>query len=157
MKLIEFFPDKRCDVVLSDEYNRMMTMEFERLRDFLVLHYCATERDDTDFWNYCRTMSKPDGLDHKMDLFRNTGHVVQYTEGLFLKASWLAVYLGQGVEPDNYDLEKLSQYFASMHSHIAKTAQSLPSHEQSVAKHCAATHGDQYQPPPATLNLYGRR
>ncbi|WP_086930470.1 tryptophan halogenase family protein [Agarilytica rhodophyticola] len=164
MKLIEFFPDKRCDSVLRDEYNRMMTLEFERLRDFLVLHYCATERDDTEFWRYCKNMSKPDGLDHKINLFRKTGYVSPYTEGLFLKASWLAVYLGQGIVPENYDprvedfdLEKLANYLASMQTHIAQAAQSLPAHAKSIAKHCATENHGSYQPPPATLNLYGRR
>ena len=163
MKLMEFFPDKHCDSALSDEYNRMMSLEFERLRDFLVLHYTATERDDSEFWNYCRQMEKPEGLEHKMALFRERGHVVQYTEGLFLKASWLAVYLGQGFEPEYYDWaadnqspEKIAEHLRGMKGIIARTAHQMPSHSQSLAKHCDIHLGRQTPPPPASMSLYGR-
>lgn len=163
MKLMEFFPNKHCDTSLSDEYNRMMSLEFERLRDFLVLHYTATERDDSEFWNYCRTMKKPAGLEHKMALFRERGHVVQYTEGLFLKASWLAVYLGQRVEPEYYDWavdtqtpEKIASHLGSMKSMIIQAAKNMPSHAESLAKHCDIHIGGQTPPPPASMSLYGR-
>ena len=79
-------------------------MEYDRVRDFLILHYHATERDDAPIWNYCRTMSIPDSLAHKMELFRERARVVTYKDGLFLEPSWLAVYLGQRVMPRGYDL-----------------------------------------------------
>lgn len=163
MKLMEFFPSKRCEASLANEYNRMMSLEFERLRDFLVLHYTATERDDSEFWNYCRTMQKPDGLEHKMRLFRDRGQVVQYTEGLFLQASWLAVYLGQRVEPEQYDWaidaqspEKIANHLKRMKSVIAKAARDVPDHTQSLARHCDVHVGINTPPPPASMSLYGR-
>lgn len=161
MKLLEFFPDKSCDEVKSTEYNRMMSLEFERLRDFLVLHYNATRRNDTDFWNDVRTMKLPDGLHHKMSLFKERGHVVQYTEGLFLKASWLAVYLGQGVIPSHYDWnvdsqpqDKVDNFFKQLKSNISCAAAGMNDHAISLAKHCDISLSQ--TPPPASMRLYGR-
>ena len=74
-------------------------MEYDRVRDFLILHFHATERDDSEFWNHVRTMQVPDTLAEKMALWRETGRIEKYSDGLFYDASWIAVYLGQGVMP----------------------------------------------------------
>jgi tryptophan halogenase len=101
--LVELFPTLDWDPADSDEFNRLMAVEYERVRDFLVLHYHATERADTPFWDYCRTMEPPDSLAYKMELWTKRGVVVKYREGLFLDASWIAVYLGQRIVPERYD------------------------------------------------------
>jgi tryptophan 7-halogenase len=143
--LIELFPDCRCDPVLSDEYNRLMDLEFERIRDFLILHYHANQRDDSALWNYCRTMAIPDSLQHKIQLFRERGHIVGYKDGLFLEPSWLAVYLGQGIVPRSYDpladgldVEFVSRQFAGMHAVIRRTAESVTTHADFIRQHLAA-------------------
>lgn len=102
-RLLDLFPDKSWDPMLAAEYNRLMDLEYERVRDFLILHYHATERDDTPFWNYVRNMPIPDSLSHKMATFRERGVVVNYRDGMFLDASWIAVYLGQRIIPLNGD------------------------------------------------------
>ena len=102
--LVELFPDKDISPVDRDEFNRLIDLEYDRVRDFLILHYHATERADTPYWNYCRTMEIPDSLAEKMELFRRRGRVVKYREGVFLDASWVAVYLGQRVIPEGHDL-----------------------------------------------------
>ncbi|GAB5379296.1 MAG: tryptophan 7-halogenase [Aliiglaciecola sp.] len=162
MKLLDFFPNKHCDSVRVDEYNRMMQLEFERLRDFLVLHYHATQRDDSEFWNYVRTMQLPPGLDHKINLFKERGRVVQYTEGLFLKASWLAVYFGQGIIPKHYDwqldalpIEQIKRRLDEVKSQVSLASAQMPMHAESLAKHCDLETGWQTPPPPANLSLYG--
>lgn len=102
--LIELFPqDGRIDPRDRDEFNRLVDMEYDRVRDFLILHYHATERDDSDFWNHVRTMRVPDSLADKLELWRRTGRIEKYSDGLFYDASWIAVYLGQGMVPDGYD------------------------------------------------------
>ncbi|HEX8263189.1 MAG TPA: tryptophan halogenase family protein [Allosphingosinicella sp.] len=101
--LIDLLPDRGWDPLDAEEFNRVMALEYERVRDFLILHYCATERDDTPFWNHCRTMELPDSLSYKMELFRERGYVVNYREGMFLEPSWIAVYLGQNVTPRRFD------------------------------------------------------
>jgi tryptophan halogenase len=101
--LIETFPDRDFDPVDEADYNRAMRNEFERIRDFLVLHYHATHRDDSPFWDYCRTMPIPESLRYKMELYKSRGKTVAYKEGLFLEPSWVAVYTGQEIIPDAYD------------------------------------------------------
>ncbi len=102
-RLLDLFPDRSWDPMAATEYNRLMDLEYERVRDFLILHYHATERTDTAFWNYVRTMPIPDSLAHKLETFRARGVVVNYRDGMFLDASWIAVYLGQRVIPQAGD------------------------------------------------------
>lgn len=102
-KLLEHFPQTTELSDDAEEYNRLMDLEFERIRDFLILHYHATERDDSEFWTHVRTMTVPDSLTEKLELFRKRGRVVRYDHGLFLPPSWVAVLLGQRVLPDQYD------------------------------------------------------
>jgi tryptophan halogenase len=102
--LVELFPDGAAiDPRDRDEFNRLVDMEYDRIRDFLILHYHATTRDDSPFWDHVRTMRVPDTLEGKLELWRETGRVEKYSQGLFYNASWVAVYLGQGVRPDRYD------------------------------------------------------
>jgi len=75
-----------------------MSLLFEQVRDFIILHYCATEREDTPFWTYCKNMSLPETLVHKMDLFKESGRIFRYEDELFAKASWSAVFFGQNID-----------------------------------------------------------
>ncbi|MFM6931879.1 MAG: tryptophan halogenase family protein, partial [Novosphingobium sp.] len=102
-KLIALFPDKDFDPATIAEFNRISTIETERIRDFIILHYKATERDDTPFWNYCRTMDVPDTLQRKMDLWMANGRIFREDEELFAEESWIQVFLGQGMIPRGYD------------------------------------------------------
>ena len=102
--LVELFPEREISPIDRDEFNRLIDMEYDRIRDFLILHYHATTRSGMEFWDYVRTMPIPDTLADKLELFRRRGRVVKYREGVFLDASWIAVYLGQGVVPEGHDL-----------------------------------------------------
>ncbi len=101
--LIELFPDGRTSTADRDEFNRVIDLEYDRIRDFLILHYHATTRSDSPFWDYVRTMPIPDSLSEKLELWRRRGRVVKYREGVFLDASWIAVYMGQGIVPQGWD------------------------------------------------------
>ena len=102
--LIELFPeDGRIADADRTEFNRLVDMEYDRVRDFLILHYHATTRDDSDFWNHVRTMTVPDSLAEKMELWRKAGRIERYSDGLFYDASWIAVYVGQGWLPERHD------------------------------------------------------
>ncbi|WP_062059777.1 tryptophan halogenase family protein [Cellvibrio sp. OA-2007] len=160
MKLIEFFPDKKFDLAGVDEFNRLMDMEYLRVRDFLILHYHATQRNDAPFWDYCRNMSIPDELAHKMALFRERGHVVEYQGGLFLEPSWVAVYLGQGVVPSAYDPRvnwmtnsQLEKTMLEIEALIDRAAMQMPAHHVFLEQHQAKTNGR----PRALMSLYGGR
>ncbi|MBX3564056.1 MAG: tryptophan 7-halogenase [Sphingomonas sp.] len=144
-RLLDFFPTGEWDPLDAEEFNRVMVLEYERVRDFLILHYNATERDDSDFWNYCRTMDLPESLKYKIDLFRERGVVVNYRDGMFLEPSWLAVYLGQNVMPRAHDplSERLSDAdliaaMADLRARYAAAAVAMPTHEALLAGMAAA-------------------
>lgn len=139
-KLLELFPQTDEFTPETKEYNRLMDLEFERVRDFLILHYVATARDDSPFWNHARTMPIPDSLAAKLDLFRRRGRTVRYDHGLFLPPSWIAVMLGQGIVPEQYDtrIEQMDQadiasHLAHMRTQISDAVEKMVSHADYLA------------------------
>jgi len=140
--LIELFPDRNFDAVNLDEYNRVMDLEFERVRDFIVLHYHATERDDTPLWNYVRNMPIPDSLAYKMELFRERGVVVNYRVGLFYEPSWVAVYVGQRILPKRFDpllddtpLDELRRHTGALRAAVQAGAKAMPTQADFISRH----------------------
>jgi tryptophan 7-halogenase len=138
--LIELFPDAgqggiRIDPRDRDEFNRLVDMEYDRVRDFLILHYHATARDDSEFWNHVRTMQVPDSLAGKMELWRRAGRVEKYSDGLFYDASWIAVYVGQGLLPERHDPRsalvdpaRVSAALERLHEAIKREVTAMPDH-----------------------------
>jgi tryptophan halogenase len=144
-RFISLFPDASLPEVVREEYNRHMRREFEQVRDFIVLHYCATERDDTPFWNYCRNMSIPDSLRHKIELFREAGRVFRFEDELFARSSWVAVFLGQNIVPRRGDPivahlppGEVRQSLDSMHAAMLAAAQAMPRHAEFIQRYCPA-------------------
>jgi tryptophan halogenase len=140
-KLLELLPLHGSDPLDAAEYNRSLNLEYERIRDFLILHYCATQRDDTAFWDHCRTMSLPASLEEKIALFRERGVVAPYRHGMFLEPSWLAVYLGQRIVPERYDRRSDAIAASDLRAHLAgvenacrMAAQSLPKQRDYLAQ-----------------------
>jgi tryptophan 7-halogenase len=101
--LIDHFPDTSFDPVNIAHYNDQLIEEFDRVRDFIVLHYCATERSDSPLWQQCRSMSIPDSLAARMDMYRRTGRIFQQRHELFSDLSWFFVLDGMGLAPRDYD------------------------------------------------------
>ena len=140
-QLIALFPvGGRIADADRDEFNRMVDLEYDRIRDFLILHYHATQRDDSPFWRDMRTMRIPDSLAEKMALFRETGRVAHYTQGLFFEPSWLAVYLGQGIVPQQWDQRadaveaaELGPALDRLRAQIIGTVDAMPSHDAALA------------------------
>ncbi|HEX8420530.1 MAG TPA: tryptophan halogenase family protein [Sphingomonas sp.] len=101
-RLMTLFPTRDFDQVEIDRFNEESVQDYIDIRDFLVLHYKATERDDTPFWDYCRTLEPPAGLAHKLAMFERNGRIFREGNELFTETSWLSVMVGQGVEPRGY-------------------------------------------------------
>jgi tryptophan halogenase len=144
-RFISLFPDATLPDVVRDEYNRHMRTEFEQVRDFIILHFSATERDDTPFWNHCRTMSIPDTLRLKIELFRTAARVFRYEEELFAKPSWVAVMIGQNIVPRQHDPIVASLPHAMVHESLesmrvamAQAAGAMPTHEEFIRRYCAS-------------------
>ncbi|HEY4115157.1 MAG TPA: tryptophan halogenase family protein [Rhizomicrobium sp.] len=144
-KLLAFFPDRNFAPVNETEYNRLSRLQWEQIRDFIVLHYKATERNDTPFWDHCRTMEIPETLQTKIDLFRTAGRVFRYSDELFSDTSWVSVMLGQGIEPatydpvvDSVDPDLAARNMSGLRAIIRKTAEAMPPQSLYIAKNCAA-------------------
>lgn len=102
--LIELFPTQSSETSDADEYNRRMDLNFDRVRDFLLLHYVATQRDDTEMWRYFRDMALPDTLQEKIEAWHSRGYLLKYEQGVFLPPSWVAVMIGQNLMPKSCDV-----------------------------------------------------
>ncbi|HZX29570.1 MAG TPA: tryptophan halogenase family protein [Telluria sp.] len=144
-RLIHFFPTRAFDQADIDAYNAQTDYEYERIRDFIILHYKQTERTDTPFWNYCRNMEVPETLRRKMDLFRTHGRLFREGEELFTEVSWLQVMHGQGLRPHGYhpvvdqrSEEEIGSLLSNVANVIRKCVEVMPTHEEFIAAHCAA-------------------
>ena len=144
-KLIGMFPGRDFAQVDIDKYNQQSINEIERIRDFVILHYKATEREDSPFWRYCNAMSIPDSLAEKIALFRANGRLYREHDELFSETSWLAVMLGQRIVPDayhplvdGYPIEPLFQYLDQTRQVIRRAAAAMPTHEAFIRQHCQA-------------------
>jgi tryptophan halogenase len=142
-RIATFFPDRTFNQADIDEFNRQADFEFERIRDFLILHYKATTRDDTPFWNYVRTMPIPDSLQAKIDLFENNGRVFREANEMFSEISWVEVMLGQHVIPKSYhplvdalDKQKIVDFMSGIEATMKRCVEVMPSHAQFVNDNC---------------------
>ena len=127
------------------EFNDQQLTDMIQVRDFLILHYKATDRRDSAFWRQCATMDIPDSLTQKMELFRETGRVFRKNDELFVENSWVQVMLGQGILPQAFHPvakkmsdEELSKFLEMLRTNVARTVQGLPAHHAYVAQFCGA-------------------
>lgn len=144
-RIVNFFPRAGFDVADVAEYNRQTLVEYEHIRDFLVLHYKVTKRNDSDFWNYCRSMAIPDTLQRKIDLFSSNGRIYREKDELFTEMSWLQVMIGQGIVPRGYhpfaDLRpeaEVQAYLMNVEAVIAKCVNAMPTQTEFIKTHCQA-------------------
>ncbi|AWL05235.1 tryptophan halogenase family protein [Massilia oculi] len=144
VRLMQMFPTAGIAPSDVEEYNRQAALEVEHIRDFIILHYKVTNRGDTPYWREARDMTVPASLQHRIDLFRETGRVFRVPNELFAENSWIQVMLGQGITPlqhhQSADLmgdEELAHFLGSIKATVDKTVSQLPSHQQYVARYCA--------------------
>lgn len=142
-RFLALFPGQQPNPVSVAEYNRLTRIEFERVRDFIILHYHANSRDDSDLWRYVRTMATPDEFAYKLEQFRAAGNIVSDGLELFQNPSWLAVFIGQDVIPDRYaplvDLRPPAEsagYLKSLRRTMQQAASVMATHEDFIAAHC---------------------
>lgn len=145
LRLLDMFPDRGFDPVLVERYNRAVDFEYDRIRDFLILHYKATERDDSPFWNHCREMPIPDTLQDNIDLFRNSGRFYRSGEEFFALQSWVQVMLGQRIYPRSYHPmvdqmpeEDVFRFVDHVRQVVSACVQAMPPHQAFIDRHCKA-------------------
>jgi tryptophan halogenase len=139
-RLIKLFPHHGISDALASEFNKQSVIEIEHIRDFIILHYKLTEREDSAFWRQCMQMDIPDSLNHKLNLFKQTGKVMREDDELFAEIAWQQVMIGQGLMPDDYSTivdsltnEQLSDLFISLKTLINSTVEKLPTHKEFLA------------------------
>lgn len=142
-KFLGLFPRKVGFEAEMARFNKLTDYEFQGIRDFLILHYKATVRDDSEFWNYCRTMEIPDSLQDKLELYQSSSGLYRDNNELFSEASWLAVMHGQGLRAKGYNpvvdtmpVDELEKMLLDMRQVIQKCAEAMPLHEEFIYKHC---------------------
>jgi tryptophan halogenase len=148
-RLLSLFPGAGIHQATIDEYNRQCGLEFARVRDFIILHYMANERTDSEFWVSCRNMSAPDDLVRKIELFRASGVIYREQEDLFAETSWLQVMYGQGIDPaghhpiaDQLAPPKLEAFLSDVGAVIERATSAMPTQAEFIAAHCAAPRVD---------------
>jgi tryptophan halogenase len=144
-KLVALFPSRDMNEAVQSEYNRLIHDDFTHIRDFLMLHYVATRRDDSPLWDYVREMELPDSLAHKMELLTGSGRFFKYDAELFDVTSWLAVAAGQGFEPSGYNPlvhgltdDNITKSLKNMRDVIDKAVTVMPPHIDFVNRFCKA-------------------
>ncbi len=143
--LLQLFPDRDIDPRLRAAFNRLVDIEYDRVRDFLILHYHANARDGA-LWEHTRTMAVPDTLNERLDQFRHRGLMRKYKDGLFSPASWLAVYTGQDLLPEGYDrlsdaipFLELKAWMDDLEQRIRLNVEEMPDHDAFIRGYCAAS------------------
>jgi len=144
-RLVDFFPDRGFNEVERSEYNRQSRFEYERIRDFIVLHYKLNQRTDSAYWTECANMAIPETLQQKMDLYRASGRVVRVDNELFSEVGWTQVFEGQNLPVERYhplvDVQseaEIAEYLDSVRGVIAKCVDVMPTHDEYIKRHCAA-------------------
>ncbi len=144
-RFMTHFPSKNINMYDVDAFNARTVLEYERVRDFLVLHYTATERDDTEFWRHCHTIEKPAHLLQKIHQFQGSGRIFDAHLDLFSTPSWLAVMYGQGIKPAGFNpvtrkvtSNKLFSVMQQVESAIIAAADHMPLHQAFIEENCLA-------------------
>ena len=143
IRLMQMFPlagIKESDI---DEFNQQTRLDITSIRDFIILHYCVTNRNDSPFWRYCRNMEVPESLAHRIKLFKETGRVFRVSSELFAENSWIQVMLGQGLVPEQHhpivDVmsdEELERFLSQIKSNVDSKVSQLPTHQAYIEQYC---------------------
>jgi tryptophan halogenase len=145
-RLMTIFPDKHFNPADIRYFNQRTHLEFEQIRDFLVLHYCATEREDSPFWKYCKNMDIPETLQERIELYEENARLYRHDNELFGDASWLAVFHGQGISPKRYHPNanimpdnELDKRMTDIRNAWAASLKSMPMHQEFIDRNCKAS------------------
>ncbi len=143
-RLMSLFPNRDFDQEDIDEYNRESHSEFDRIRDFLIAHYCINQREEP-FWRECQNMAIPEPLRQKIAQFKENGRVSDRKNDLFNELSWLELMYGQGLRPKGYHplvdvlpKEEIIHRVKAVADVIERSVDIMPSHAEFIARHCPA-------------------
>lgn len=137
LNFIGMLPNEELSQATQDEYNRLMDVEYECLRDFIVAHYCTSQRSDSEFWRSWKERAIPASLQTKLALYKSQGRLIRNDMDLFASNSWHAVLSGMGVIPNAYDpivdaanLEQTKLFLANVKESLAYSVSQLLTHDE---------------------------
>ena len=143
--LVALFPYHGVTEDLARLYNRKMNRELEQVRDFLILHYKLTERDDSEFWRGRRDMEIPDSLAERIALFQESAYAYHGCDELFQVDSWVQVMMGQGLMPTGrhavghmFPDDKLREALDAQRAQVDQLVSRLPAHDDFIRQYCPA-------------------
>jgi tryptophan halogenase len=146
LTFVQMLPDENLASVTQNEYNRLMDEEYDSIRDFIVLHYCTSKRDDSPFWKMWQHIDIPESLQNKLALFKSQGRLMKNDLDLFASDSWYAVLEGMGVKPNSYDpsvdasnFELIQNILKESDAALKRNVQQLMNHEDYIARILAST------------------
>ena len=138
-KLLSLFPDRDCDKGLSAQFNKLFDLDMDNIKDFLILHYHATQERTEPLWEYCKHMPIPDSLSERIADFQRSGRLMLGTDELFKETSWVAVLHGQGFDSSDYhpltdtlDPRLNAAQLEQIEQVIARSVPTLPLHEDAL-------------------------
>ncbi|WP_111979956.1 tryptophan halogenase family protein [Algibacillus agarilyticus] len=144
MTLLTHFPNMEFDSHLATEFNQHLNNEYQAIRDFLVLHYHATQRSDSAFWRHCKNMTIPDTLAERIELFKTTGVIAKHRANVFAQPSWEAVYFGQNILPQqshalvrHYNSLELKRHLNELQTQIKANVDLMPTHDEFLDQYLA--------------------
>lgn len=144
-RLVTLFPSNGINELDQNEYNKAAYSDYNQIKDFIILHYVQTQRNDSPFWQFCQNLEIPDSLRERMELFKQNGRFIKRDEELFVD-SWLQVMIGQGLVPDAYskivdemDPEQLKKFLTQIEEDLSKRVQALPTHLEYINANCKAS------------------
>jgi tryptophan halogenase len=145
MRLIACFPNKAFNQADIDLFNAQSDEEYERIRDFLIMHYRVNQREGLPFWDYCRTMDVPPAVQQRIALYRSHGRIFRKGDELFADASWLQIMHGQGLRAQGYhplvdqrSKEDIAAFLGAVQKTIAACVEAMPPHAEYVEAMCSA-------------------
>jgi tryptophan halogenase len=140
LSLLDHFPDKQFDPALIASYNASIAEDFERIRDFIILHYCTSRRDDSPFWQQRAQAGVPDAVAQRVAMYRATGRVVQHRQEMFTDLDWFWILEGAGIVPRDYDplvdtvdFEQVKRLMMVLSQKIAADVVAAPTHDSFFA------------------------
>lgn len=143
LRLLKLFPQREIKRSYIDEFNKQSLDEMDRVRNFIILHYHATQRNDSAFWRYCKNMEIPSELAHRIELFRDTGNIPLTEKELFQTDSWSQVMLGQHIVPETYhpivdmmEIDELNRFLEGLKTKVQGEVAQMPSHQNFIDQYC---------------------
>ena len=144
IRFISYFPDLDFDPKTEQMFNQKINADYQEIRDFIILHYCTSQRQDTDFWRWCQTMPVPDSLREKLDAFNARGQMDHHPEQFFSSDSWYSILEGMKLRPakyhplmDAFDRQWLANSMQESVQAIANTVMQMPNHSDYIQRHCS--------------------